>query len=325
MTSKLAVRSPAKLLALVALGCSLDACLPADTRPPAGTLLVDVTSDESLSPSRTPFETEDGWSITFERFVLGIGNTGFNEEQDSCNDYQGFGSQYGRLLDLAAQKTQRLSEMRFLGTCSLSFEVAEPRPSDVLGQGVTDAELLAMRYPADDAFTKGRGVALHATGNARQGDRVKRFDWAFRQRLIFEDCRVEDESGIELSAGDDEKTIEIVVSGAVLFQRAVDDRRLSFDAFAAADDVYGDADGNVTLEEMAEVALDADGPAAQGGSAGVGGSTGGGTSAGESGTLAGLVYLELFPQVARYRGDGTCEVRQTFHAEEPGEGGPGDD
>jgi hypothetical protein len=324
MKLKLAVRSlgrKTKLFALIALGCSLDACLPADTRPPPGRLLVDVTSDASLSPSRTPFETEDGWSISFERFLLGIGNTGFNEEQESCNDYQGFGSQYGRLLDLAAQETQRLSEMRFLGICSLSFEVAEPRPSDVLGQGVTDAELLAMRYPADDAFTKGRGVALRATGSARQGDRVKHFDWAFRQRLIFEDCRFDDASGIELSAGGDEKTIEIVVSGAVLFQRAVDDTRLSFDAFAVADDVYGDADGNVTLEEMAEVALDADGSVAQGGNTGAAGSTG----AGESNTLAELVYLELFPQVARYRGDGTCEIRQTFHAEEPGEGGPGDD
>jgi hypothetical protein len=316
MASKLMGRSPtlaARLLVAIALGCGLNACLPADTRPLPGTLVVNVTSDESLSPEGAPVETEDGWSITFERFVLGIGNTGFNEDDDACNDYQGFGSQYGRLLDLRAQKSQRLSEMRFLGTCDFSFEIAQPRQIDVLGEGVAEADLLAMRYPVDDAFTKDRGVALHAVGSARKGDQLKRFDWAFRQGIIFQDCRVDGETGIEM-ASEESKTLDIVVSGSVLFQRALADTALHFDAFAEADDVHGDGDGNVTLEEMAEVALEPEDGLGQGGSAGPE----------EIHTLADLVYLGLVPQVARYGGDGTCDLRQVFDAEEPG-GGPGGD
>lgn len=312
MSSKLVMRSSAvakRLSVAIVLGVGLKACLPADTRPPPGTLFVDVTTDDSLSPERVPFQTEDGWSITFDRFLLEIGNTGF-EEDDACIDYQGFGSQYGRLLDMQAKKTQRLSEMRFLGTCDFAFEIAEPRQSDVLGAGVTEADLFEMRYPVDDAFTTGRGAALRATGTARKGDQLKRFDWAFRQRLFFEHCSVDGKAGIEL-AGEESKTIEIVVSGSALFQRTLDDTALRFDAFAEADDVHGDADGNVTLLEMAEVTLESEGVPEQGGN----------TGAGDFGTLADLVYRGLFPQVARYRGDGTCEVEQTFHADESGPGG----
>ncbi len=316
MSSKLALRSSTttvRLFAALALGCGLNACLPADTRPPPGTLVVNVTSDESLSPERAPFETDDGWSITFERFLLGIGNTGFQEDDDACNDYQGFGSEYGRLLDMQAGKTQRLSEMRFLGTCDFAFEVAQPRLSDVLGENVTEAELAAMRYPADDAFTTGRGVALHAMGSARKGARVKHFDWEFRQRLSFEHCRVDGESGVELSS-EESKTIEILASGSVLFQRTRDDAALRFDAFAEADDLHGDGDGNVTLEEMAEVTVEPEAAPGRGGSSGPEAIH----------TLADLVYLGLVPEVARYRGDGTCELRQMFDADEPGGGPDGD-
>jgi hypothetical protein len=298
----LAVSLMGRLLVATLFAAAQGACLPADTRPPPGTLIVNVTADDSLSPEHEPFLTDDGWSITFERFLLGIGNTGFAED-DACNDYQGFGSQYGRLLDMQAGKTQRLSEMRFLGSCELGFEITTPEGMDVLGEHVTEVERHAMRAPSDDAYTTGRGTSLRAVGSARKGDHVKHFDWSFRQGVMFEQCRSEGETGIELS-GEESKTIDLVVGGSVLFQEALDSTDLRFDAFAEADDLHGDADGNVTFEEMAAVTLN---PEASG--------QGGSSGDHEIETLADLVYVGLFPRVARYPGDGTCDVHQIFHVE----------
>lgn len=291
---------------LFGLSWLFSSCLPEDTRPPPGTLVVTVSTDDSLSPERAPFTTEDGWSIAYDRFLLQVGNTNLGEEDEDCNDYQGgFGAQYGRLLDMQAKETQRLSEMRFLGACGFGFESTTPDYDDVLGENVTDEDKLAMRLPEDDAYTTGRGTSLRAAGSARKGERVKRFDWSFRQGLIFERCRVEGDEGtarrIELR-GEQQKTLDILVRGSALFRETLAGSSLRFDAFAEADDVYGNADGNVTFEEMGEVPID---PMALEGWRSARGAS-------DVTTLADFVYLGLFPEIFRYAGDGTCDLAEAF-------------
>ncbi len=295
------------LFGALAAPALLASCLPEDTRPPPGTLVVTVSTDDSLSPERMPFTTEDGWDVVYERFLLEVGNTSFDEEDEACNDYQGgFGSHYGRLLDMQVKKKQRLSEMRFLGTCRFGFESTTPEYDDVLGENVTDEDKFAMRLPADDAYTQERGTSLRAIGSARKGDQVKHFDWSFRQGLLFKNCRIEGESsGIRLS-GDESKTIDILVRGTALFQETLEGTALRFDAFAEADDVYGDADGTVTFEEMAEVPVDSE-------------TLAGWRSARDVSdvkTLADFVYLGLFPEVFRYSDGGICDLDEAFDAKE---------
>ncbi len=295
------------LVGALAVAPLLAACLPEDTRPPPGTLIVTVSTDDALAPERTPFATEDGWSVAYERFLLEVGNTSLDEEDDACNDYQGgFGSRYGRLLDMQTERKQRLSEMRFLGTCRFGFESTTPEYDDVLGENVTEEDKFSLRLPADDAYTKGRGTSLRAIGSASKGDQVKHFDWSFRQGLLFNHCRIEGESsGIRLD-GEDSKTIDIFVRGAALFQDTLEGTSLRFDAFAEADDVYGDGDGTVTFEEMAEVPVD---PEALDGWRSA-------RDVSDVKTLADFVYLGLFPEVFRYSDGGICDLEEAFDARE---------
>src|SRR6185295_4293199 len=67
-------------------------CLPADDRPPPGS----VTFTVSPSPAvRDGIVTDDGWSMAFTRLVVGIGRTGLS---DGCTEYAE--ARYDRLLDV---------------------------------------------------------------------------------------------------------------------------------------------------------------------------------------------------------------------------------
>src|SRR5689334_11162816 len=73
-------------------------CLPADTRPPPGSILLLVSSADQ--PTTV---TADGWSITIDRLLLGMGDAslGFN-----CKTYSE--SDYLRLLDARITTDQKL-------------------------------------------------------------------------------------------------------------------------------------------------------------------------------------------------------------------------
>jgi hypothetical protein len=224
------------ILAVLAGGC-----LPDDTRPPPGKLTVEL----SVSDSSSEFETSDGWRVSYDAFLLGVGEVELTG--DDCNPYTE--SDYLRLLDLRRSEPQRLNIAYALGGCALSFKVQSPSQDTVLGEGVEESEVLAMTEPGSDAFVEDAGTVLFAAGRARRDDRELSFAWAFRRELEYPECTT-----VALS-GEDELRLALDARPSVLFLDQVDpdSEELRFEAFATAD---FDGDHVVTLDELALVPVE---------------------------------------------------------------------
>jgi hypothetical protein len=125
-------------------------------------------------------------------------------------------------------------------------------------------------------------------------------------------------SGLELVSGE-EQQVAIQISGEAFFQDDPDPElaQLRFDAFAAADLVSGNADGEVTLEELRQVEL----ARLQGqGRYPLRVSTDPAFAPQFSGTEATLedyLYTSALPNVARFRDTGSCDVRVRSRFDNP--------
>ena len=136
---------------------ALAACLPGDTRPPPGSALITVSPDAALSDGIASEATEDGWAISYQRFLIGLGRVEL--EGDACNTYSD--ANYSRIFDLQSGGGQKVSEQFALGACSFRFAVANPSSESLLGAGVSDADALFMRTPGTDAYTGAGGISIY--------------------------------------------------------------------------------------------------------------------------------------------------------------------
>jgi hypothetical protein len=259
----------AGLLALAPSGC-----LPADTRPAPGQVVLTISGDSAFTSG---VATADGWQIDYDRFVLSIGEVGL--QGDACNPYAEI--DYLRIVDLRQPGPHLLSTMHALGRCEPTFRLQSPTASALLGAGVDEATRDFMRTPAGDAFVERAGVALLVAGRARRDGPPAaevRFRWAFRRDLEYSGCEPLDFRGEEAGA------VDISVRAAALFQLAAGDPAgPTFGPIAAAD---RDGDGEVTLAEL-----------------------GGTPHAGEDGspgTLAEHLYLVLVPRLPRFADTDRC-------------------
>jgi hypothetical protein len=269
----------------VALG--LCACLPDDTRPPPGRLDVTVSPDEVLAPNAVGMDTADGWRVTFDRFVITLGSVKL--DGDDCSVYNEF--DYLRVMSPGATSTQKVSTPYARGACEVGFQMRPPTSDAALGTGVTEADLLLVGAPASDTYAADAGAALFVSGRAVSGASEKRFAWAFRRGYQYDACELQGEPGVVL-ASNEERVIDIVVRSSTLFASRPDDdsAELRFGPFAEADDAFGDADGEVKLEELAAAPFDL------------------ANQHPEWKTLADYLYLALVPRVPRYRATGTCTI-----------------
>src|SRR5689334_23980887 len=123
-------------------------CLPADTRPPPGSILLLVSSADQ--PTTV---TDDGWSITIDRLLLAMGDAslGFN-----CKTYSE--SDYLRLLDARITTDQKLVVLYGEGRCYFDFGVRWPTSDTVLGEGITEADRDLMAAPEMAPPGQGSGI-----------------------------------------------------------------------------------------------------------------------------------------------------------------------
>jgi hypothetical protein len=293
---------------LPVLGCSLFSfsCLPADTRTPPGKLTMTVSPSEATLHG---FTTDDNWAVQLDRVLVGIGHTALGSD---CTNYSE--ARYYRVLDLSAGSGQVLSFLYGLGTCDVMFRMAPPDADTVLGQGVTDADQVFMRTAGSDSYFADAGVALDVKGSAVHEGITESFHWSFRQNIRFTDCEVIEDghlmSGVTLHSND-AVAFDIVVETEALFRDNVDATQalLQFAHFAAADRTFGNGDGIVTLDEIAQVPVVIASP-----SGGNDTSThvetwsapDGGAGAPNQTTFEDFVYLLLVPTIPRFRGVGHC-------------------
>ncbi|MEO7331559.1 MAG: hypothetical protein ABI193_23495 [Minicystis sp.] len=298
-----AALAAAALTAGVALAPLLGSCLPGDTRPTPGVLDFTVEPSEAVTAGVT---TEDGWTITFERLLVGIGGASVNGA--ACNNYSG--NRYDRLIEATVPGPQKLATVYGLGTCALRFRVRTPSQSALLGEQVSADDLAFMKLQGSDAHVPSGGTSVYAQGHATREGVTKRFAWQFRLGYSFHDCGSDagpppedadsdagDSVTIEIHGGD-AQAMPLRVFGEELFRAGIaEDAGLRFGPLAEADT---DGDEEITLEELAK--LPSPEPAEDAGA----------TDAGPP-TLADFVYQTRIPRMIWLEGLGRCraDVRPT--------------
>jgi hypothetical protein len=269
------------------------ACLPDDTRAPPGQLEVTLSSDDSLRAGIP--SSEDGWAIAYSRFLVVLGDADLSG--DDCDAYSE--SHYNRIFELTHQSTQRVSILYGLGLCHFGFRIATPAWDSIRGEGVTADDETWLRTPGSDAHATDAGVSVRVQGSASRLGVQKSFDWSFRRFISYEDCALPDDAeqggGVSLS-GNESSQVDILVRGEALFGGAAREPSVParFEPFRAADDEHGDGNGEITLDELQATPLPA-------------GAMGGPMIE----SLGDRIYLQLLPEIAKFRGTGSCQVRSS--------------
>lgn len=272
-------------------------CLPGDTRPEPGHVYITA---EASAPSVEGFSTDDGWSIHFERLLVGLGNASLIG--DACNTYANAG--YDRLFDFTVPGNRKLGEMYGLAGCEIQFRLRPPSSDAILQPGVTAADREFMRLFEGPDPTDGPPprTAVYTRGSATRAGVTKRFDWKFIARYTLTDCTNADgekNTFVHLKAGDDLRPV-ISFHGEDLFLDGVGaDALRRFDLVANADK---DGDGNVTLDELEQ----APAPVELGSGVEDAGIPDGGVVIGLSG-LAAFMAVQLLPRMVHFDGN-ACQI-----------------
>lgn len=297
-------RSWGRAVAL-ALAAIPGGCLPGDTRPVPESLYVTAEPSQALTQG---VETPDGWRITFDRFVLGIGNVDFEEDDAACTSYAE--AHYERLFDFTVAGREKVGTIYGIGTCRVGFRLRGPSDDALLGPGATETDRAFMQVRATDRFGEDERASVLAIGSGTRGDEVKRFEWIFRRSYELTNCASEAggvATTVELTEAAASE-IRLEVRAEELFRSIADDRAdLWFQPIADAD---ADADGMVTLDELSiapRPAVDAGEIGPQGGSSGTSGGAGSDMAEAPPQSLEDLIYKELLPRLVRVAGGGPCE------------------
>jgi hypothetical protein len=293
----------AATLAAIGLGALAPSCLPGDTRPTPGVLQVTVEPSEAVTAG---LATDDGWTITFERLLVGIGGVGISG--DACNNYSG--GRYDRLIEATVPGQQKLAEVYGLGSCAFRFRMRTPSATAVLGEQVSDEDLAFMKAQANDAWVPIGGTSVFVRGEAAREGITKRFALHFRLGYSFHECgadaavlaappdpEAEETVLIEVQSGRT-RAMPVRIRGEELFRDGLaEDAGLRFGALAEAD---VDGDDEITWEELATLPSPA--PIEDAGLADAGDADAGPPS------LADFVYQVLLPRIVTVDGLGRCRA-----------------
>jgi hypothetical protein len=291
--------SGSKLLLAFALAALPIGCLPGDTRPTPQSIYVTAEPSQAIALG---LETADGWRVTFDRFVMALGNTDFEDEDETggaCTSYAE--AHYDRLFDFTVSGREKVGTIYGLGTCRVEFRMRSPSSDTLLGPGVTEIDRELMRIRASDRFVEDERVSTAVIGEGSRGGETKRFEWVFRRSYELTNCKAEDGSlltTLALSEGGASE-LRIEVRPEELFRSIADDEAdFWFQPIADAD---ADADAMVTMDELAKVMI----PAVDAGD-----SMAADKAESAEVSLEHRIYAENLPRLLRILGGGACEAEE---------------
>jgi hypothetical protein len=232
---------------VVASAALLGGCISSSS-PDYGDLAVFTQGDVTLEDGLKSTDVVDGWTITFERFVVNVGGVALGTSASTAST---LGESNYVLVDQALPGPKLVIDAKDVLARtwpSFSFTVRPARTTSELAGGVTDDDLVKMRN---------LGASMWVKGSAKKGDVTKTFDWVFNHSVSYEACQTTTSSGtlFGVDVDDDEITdVSIVFRGRTLFEDGIGASKpaLRFDPIAQADT---NADGVVAANELAALPL----------------------------------------------------------------------
>ncbi|MEM9492120.1 MAG: hypothetical protein AAGC55_23435 [Myxococcota bacterium] len=221
------------------LGTALGGCGADDGEALPGTLSLTIYGEEFLEDKIPAEEFNDGWEVTFSRFLVSVVNTtAFNADDTSVRLLD---EQY-RVFDLA----QPSGGAGYAVTSNLeapgglydrfSYDIAPPGDPAITSSGNGSADSVG--------FMINNGYAVFVEGLASKDAEQVTFAWGFTAGTRYNGCEaVADIDG-------DEATVELTIHGDHLFYDDLvsEEPNVSFQLIADSD---GDGDGVITMEELA--------------------------------------------------------------------------
>ncbi len=214
-----------------------------------GSVSLNAYGEEYIEDGIPASAFEDGWSATFERFLLVLGPIQVADEAAGTAGR----IEEAVLLDLTRQGPHELGELHAI----------EARAWDDVGfltQPATSSTERHASATADDLeLMREHGYSVYVEGRAAREGVTKTFRWGFTHTTRYEHCVQVDTTGAESRRGvlvtdGGVESVQLTIHGDHFFydDLSAADAVLRFDAIAAAD---ADEDGEVTLEELDAIHL----------------------------------------------------------------------
>ena len=254
-----------------------------------GGVELDTWGEEYIEVGIPAAEFEDGWDITFTKFLIHLGHVTVADAEGNVG-----AKMEGTILfdhKIAGEKPVFTADDLAAGPWeNVSFEAPVATPDAELAEGVTEA---------DKQLLIDNEASVYVAGSGSKDGVTKTFAWVFPVGTVYEKCKGEldgkETSGALVTNGGVDQ-IQLTIHGDHFFydDLQAENAVLRFDAIAAADD----GDGDVTLDELGAVQL-VDIPE---GSYGTG-------SVGDVNDLRQFVTA-LSRTLGHFRGEGECFARR---------------
>jgi len=194
------------------------------------TLEINVWGETYVEDKIPKGDVEDGWDITFDRFLIVLGNVNLTNKSGQTG---------------SVQSSMKVFDLKKKGAQGYSNSSTPAGSWDALSYEVSSADtktISANASEADLAFMKKNGFSIYLEGKATKVNQTKTFRWGFKTQTVYKNCELK-------ALGGEKSTVQLTIHADHFFYDDLEseDVKLRFDAIAKADK---DKDGQVTLKEL---------------------------------------------------------------------------
>jgi hypothetical protein len=203
--------------------------------PGAGTLKFAIWGEEFIEEGIPAEEFDDGWAVTFDKFVVLVHDVSTGEEA----------GEEGRLTALTGCAAFDLAKP---GPVVLATLDAEATPYHDTAYAIAPATActaaVGTAEAADVEAMTQAGYSVYVTGHASKEGVEKSFAWGFSRATDYVHCHSE----AEVTDGG-EATIQLTIHGDHFFYNSLTNPEAGL-AFQTLADADADGDGEVTMDEL---------------------------------------------------------------------------